>query len=205
LNGKFWTHQDPKRWGRWRAKLKHTHNFLWYPGDCSQRPCPDRSGTQFRILLWCFTATAWKCEKTSPKTVAILTQLRWSRQNHRQCWTPSQNTGYKMHFKNGRRTGMMQMYGREPLQGWWWPLGPKLVFDHMTAPVPEIMVSSGMLSLSRICSSGDRIINECQIVHAMSNEWCALKIRCMSHVYQQAWLWLWSRYILWTRNFGLSF
>jgi hypothetical protein len=23
--------------------------------------------------------------------------------------------------------------------GWWWPVGPKLVFDQMAAPVPEIM------------------------------------------------------------------
>jgi hypothetical protein len=24
------------------------------------------------------------------------------------------------------------------LQGWWWPVGPKLVFDQMTARVPEV-------------------------------------------------------------------
>jgi hypothetical protein len=35
---------------------------------------------------------------------AILTQWRWSRQNRRQCWTPSQNMTSRMHFKNGRST-----------------------------------------------------------------------------------------------------
>jgi hypothetical protein len=28
---------------------------------------------------------------------AILAQMRWSRQNHRWCWTPSQNTTSMMH------------------------------------------------------------------------------------------------------------
>jgi hypothetical protein len=32
---------------------------------------------------------------------ANLTQLRWYRQNHSQCWTPSQNMTFKMHVKNG--------------------------------------------------------------------------------------------------------
>jgi hypothetical protein len=29
--------------------------------------------------------------------------------------------------------------GRELLRWWWWPVGQKLVFDQMAAPVPEIM------------------------------------------------------------------
>jgi hypothetical protein len=34
-------------------------------GDFSQRICPGRPYGQFCILLWCFTMTEWKCEKTS--------------------------------------------------------------------------------------------------------------------------------------------
>jgi hypothetical protein len=36
---------------------------------------------------------------------AILTHLRCSRQNRWWCWTPSQNTPSRMHFKNGRSAG----------------------------------------------------------------------------------------------------
>jgi hypothetical protein len=28
--------------------------------------------------------------------------------------------------------------GRRLVRRWWWPVGPKLVFDQMAAPVPEI-------------------------------------------------------------------
>jgi hypothetical protein len=33
---------------------------------------------------------------------------------------------------------MVHMHGRRLLRGWWWSVGPKLVFDHMAALVPEI-------------------------------------------------------------------
>jgi hypothetical protein len=45
---------------------EHGHNFLWYPGDFSQRIHLGRPNNQFLLLLWCFTVTAWKCVKTSP-------------------------------------------------------------------------------------------------------------------------------------------
>jgi hypothetical protein len=32
--------------------------------------------------------------------------------------------------------------GRELLRGLWWTMAPKLVFDQMAAPVPEIMDGS---------------------------------------------------------------
>jgi hypothetical protein len=37
---------------------------------------------------------------------------------------------------------MVHTCGRALLQGRWWPVGPKLVFDQMAAPVPEIMDGS---------------------------------------------------------------
>jgi hypothetical protein len=36
---------------------------------------------------------------------AILTQIRWLRQNRTWCWTHSQNTTSSMHLKNDRRAG----------------------------------------------------------------------------------------------------
>jgi hypothetical protein len=35
--------------------------------------------------------------------------------------------------------GKVHMHRRGLVWGWWWPVGLKLVFDQMVAPVPEIM------------------------------------------------------------------
>jgi hypothetical protein len=53
--------------------------------------------------------------------------------------TPSQNSTSRMHLKKGRRAVKVHTCGRVLLRGWWWPVGPKLVFDQMAAPVPESM------------------------------------------------------------------
>jgi hypothetical protein len=37
---------------------------------------------------------------------------------------------------------MMNTCRRGLFQGWWWPVGPKLVFDQMAAVVPKIMDGS---------------------------------------------------------------
>jgi hypothetical protein len=63
-------------------------------------------------------------------------------QNRRRCWTSSQNTTSRMHLKMAEALGTVHTRGRGLLQGWWWPIGPKLVFDKMAVPVPEIMDSS---------------------------------------------------------------
>jgi hypothetical protein len=58
-----------------------------------------------------------------------LAQLRWLRQNCRQCWIPSQITTSKMHLK----MGTVHTRGRGLLREWWWPVSPKLVFHQMAA------------------------------------------------------------------------
>jgi hypothetical protein len=42
----------------------------------------------------------------------------------------------------GELLGMVHMCRMGLLWGWWWPVDPKLVFDQMTAPAPEIMDQS---------------------------------------------------------------
>jgi hypothetical protein len=44
-----------------------------------------------------------------------------------------------MHLKMAELLGTMHTHGMGLLQGWWWPKVPRLVFDQMAAPVPEIM------------------------------------------------------------------
>jgi hypothetical protein len=63
---KVQTRRDRKRQDRWRAKSRACYSFSLTSSITSQRFCP---GSQFRILLWRFAATAWKCEKTSPRTL----------------------------------------------------------------------------------------------------------------------------------------
>jgi hypothetical protein len=45
--------------------------------------------------------------------------------------------------------GTVHTCGRGLLRGWWLPVGPKLVFDHMAATVPEIMDISGTILNSK--------------------------------------------------------
>jgi hypothetical protein len=42
-------------------------------------------------------------------------------------------------IKNGRSAGNCKYARKGPLRGLWWAVGPKLVFDQLEAPVPEIM------------------------------------------------------------------
>jgi hypothetical protein len=58
--GKVRTHRDPRRRNRWRAKSR-AWSFSLTSMGCTQRIRPGRPKSQFRILLWRFTASAWKC------------------------------------------------------------------------------------------------------------------------------------------------
>jgi hypothetical protein len=50
------------------------------------------------------------------RVAAIFTQLSWSRQNRRRCWTPSQNTTSRKHLKMVEALGMVHARGRGPLR-----------------------------------------------------------------------------------------
>jgi hypothetical protein len=73
---------------------------------------------------------------------AILTQMRRSRQNRRWCWTLTKHSFQDVFTKIAEALVMVHMWGREVLRGWWWPVGPNLVFDQMAAPVLEIVGGS---------------------------------------------------------------
>jgi hypothetical protein len=134
----------------WQFKQSAPHTTLMFYSDCVKM-CEDfdpnfgDEGTGCCITTTlCLTlfhhGFFFLSKTTSYPPDAILTQLKWLRQNRRWCWTPSQNTTSKMHLKNCRSAGnSLYMRGSGLLQGWWWLVGPKLVFDQMAAPVPEIM------------------------------------------------------------------
>jgi hypothetical protein len=42
-------------------------------------------------------------------------------------------------LNNGSGVGTVRTLRKGLLRGWWWTLGPKLVFNHLATPVPEIM------------------------------------------------------------------
>jgi hypothetical protein len=86
----------------------HADHFLCHQGNCSQMIHPGRPNSQFCILLWCFTATAWKCANTAFWTPTEDETERhklhkWLRQNHRWCRT--HRTRLQDGFKNDKSTG----------------------------------------------------------------------------------------------------
>jgi hypothetical protein len=59
--------------------------------------------------------------------------------------------------------GTVHMYGRGLLRERWWPADPTLVFDQMTAPVPEIMDSNLYLSNSLSTIFSTLVARECRL------------------------------------------
>jgi hypothetical protein len=53
-----------------KRKVKSLLAVFWHKGECSQRILPDRIVSQFRILRWSCTATAWEFTKNSHQTLA---------------------------------------------------------------------------------------------------------------------------------------
>jgi hypothetical protein len=49
---------------------EHTHHFLWLQGDRSKLIRPGGPKSEFRVLLWRFTATVWKRAKILSRTLA---------------------------------------------------------------------------------------------------------------------------------------
>jgi hypothetical protein len=76
----------------------------------------------------------------------IWKKFRLSRQNRRLWWTPSQNTTSRINLKMAEALGKVHTRGREQFRGCWWSVDLKLIFDQMTAPVPEIMDGSLYIS-----------------------------------------------------------
>jgi hypothetical protein len=71
---KVQTHRDRMKVRRVKGKVKSMLiSFFDIKGVGQQRIRPGRPSSQFRVLLWRFTETAWKCAKTSP---------RWKQNNH---------------------------------------------------------------------------------------------------------------------------
>jgi hypothetical protein len=66
LNGMLGSGQREK----YETGEEHAHHFIWYQGTCSQRIRSGRPNNQFHVPLWRSKATAWKCAKTSPLTLA---------------------------------------------------------------------------------------------------------------------------------------
>jgi hypothetical protein len=135
-----------------------------YLGACAriqkQTTFYTRPNSQFRILLWHFTAPARKCEKTSPRTLTTKNCLlhNISAPSHSSFFTTKFLTENNMpvvrHPPYFSVPPIEDKIERPPCwHNWgdegriaggrrWWPIGPKLVFNQMEAPVPEIMDGS---------------------------------------------------------------
>jgi hypothetical protein len=78
--------------------------------------------------------------------------LRRPRQNRGRCWKPTRNTTPRMLVtKMAECLETEHTCGRGPLRRWLWPVGPKLVFEQMAAPVPEVMNGSLYIIKTSIC------------------------------------------------------
>jgi hypothetical protein len=69
LEWKIRNYPDRKVRDSWKA-VRRMLLIFFHQEHCSQRIRPVGPNSQFRILLWRFMATTWKCAKTSPRTLA---------------------------------------------------------------------------------------------------------------------------------------
>jgi hypothetical protein len=70
------------------------------------------------------------------------------------------------------------MRGRGLFQGLRWPVGPKLVFDHMAAKVPEIM--DGSLQRAVLMDEGIMATDLCRTdSHRIPILYCSILLHCI--------------------------
>jgi hypothetical protein len=153
---------------------------------------PGRPNSEFHILLWHFTATVWKCTKTSLRTLATTLLISFSPIEDKTEGLPFWHNwggrdripGGDKHTHRTRPPGCILTISERPetaytrgrglLRGWWWPVGRKLVFDHITAPFPEIIALTRWQKLwmalckpqGPSCSTPVRFFPQCRQVTA---------------------------------------
>jgi hypothetical protein len=126
------THWDRKKTRRVKSKVKSmkmcedfTPNF----GDKRTVASRQRTASHFHFHQNVWPKTTWLSFPPTLLSTAILTQLRWSKQNRRRCSTPSQSTTSRMHLRMAEALGTVHRRRRWLLRGWRYPVDPKLVFD----------------------------------------------------------------------------
>jgi hypothetical protein len=134
-----------------RSQEEHSHHFLWHQCNCSRRIHPVWPNSRFPMLLWRFTATAWKCVKTLSRTLTTkeLAVVSWLHTTSRflfhqgmfgqklHDWTPSQSTTCRILLKMVKVLGMVHTRGRGLLRWWWWSEGLKSGFDQNGSTSPR--------------------------------------------------------------------
>jgi hypothetical protein len=59
----------------------------------------------------------WYFPVSLTEDTAIVSQLRWWKQNCKRCWTPSQNASSRMHLKIAEALGVARTFGAVLLRG----------------------------------------------------------------------------------------
>jgi hypothetical protein len=138
----WWLHENVERlhhklWRQkelavvsWQCTIRH---FLFTKSNMTVIPHPPYLPNLAPCNIFLFEGTA------------VLTQVRWLGQYCAQCWIASQILTSRMHLQMAEALATVHMCRRDLLLGWWWPAGPKLVFDQMATPALQIMDGCGIL------------------------------------------------------------
>jgi hypothetical protein len=107
-----------------KSKVNSMLIILWHQGDCSQRIHPGKPSSQFRVLLWRFTAIDPKCVKNSLRTLATKELAVASRQR-----TASLHQGFLFIFCWSAKNGPYARKGSNSMM--MVASGPNVSFDQM--------------------------------------------------------------------------